>query len=995
MTDTRFKLHLLGPPSLELEGKAVHLATRKALAILAYIAVHREGASRAELASLLWPENAEDQARASLRQELSRLAGVLGDALQKPNQQVLRFDPEHIEIDLWAFQDAQRQGDAKATLERYRGVFLQGLQLREAVEFEDWQAQVQGELQQHYLNALDTLARHEEAAQHLGQALAYRRQAIAADPLAETQYLEAMRLSEQMGDRAGALRLYQTLERVLREELGVEPSPAAQAFARGTTPSAPKSVIPAPSTPLVGRNREIPEVIELLSRPDCRLVNLVGAGGIGKTRLAQGVAQQLSANQPLYWANLQGRKLIPSIAEALSLSFFGRGDMREAVLHQLRQQNAVLVLGEAEDLEETGELEALLREIPGLKLLVTSRERLHLRSEWVYEVHGLRVPEEGRVSAANPAAELFRGSALRVQPGFSPTPADWQAIGEICRLLSGLPLAIELAAAWVRLMSCEEIAQHLSQNLDLLEGSGADLPERQRSLRAVMESTLERLGPEERQALLRLAVFRGGFDLTAARSVAGATPMLLAALTDRALIQRENGAGYRMLEVIRQYLYPQAPLKAKQAHARYYHDYLTQRVERLRGGDQSGALKELDAAYDNLRTAWVWAAEHQQHQVLAEMAEGMFLLHELRGLFREGVELFAQATQVSDERTRGHILSRKGRLHYRLVEFAEALEHLEQATRIARAHQESNEIAFCLNNLGLVELGLGHPAEAKRYFEESLNLRKAAGSRWGAANSLYNLGLLASHVGETQAAHTYFQEALDIFRSLGDLRGTGLALIGLGQAWASQGQYAVARELLRQALSYGQQLGDRFTEANAGLGLGTVAGIEFRNEECRQRLQESLEAAYQTGDQIIIGRALTSMGRLAIRDGEYQRAIKIQRQALECFQNSHYRWGEALAYNHLGRSYIRIGETSEGQAHYRLALQEALGLQAAPMALRALAGLAPFAKDALAQQIYTLVLHHPSTDHWVREEVRRTVGHKLESPQDGLEVVARAVLQTL
>ena len=137
MTDTRFKLHLLGPPSLELEGKAVHLATRKALAILAYIAVHREGASRAELASLLWPENAEDQARASLRQELSRLAGVLGDALQKPNQQVLRFDPEHIEIDLWAFQDAQRQGDAKATLERYRGVFLQGLQLREAVEFED------------------------------------------------------------------------------------------------------------------------------------------------------------------------------------------------------------------------------------------------------------------------------------------------------------------------------------------------------------------------------------------------------------------------------------------------------------------------------------------------------------------------------------------------------------------------------------------------------------------------------------------------------------------------------------------------------------------------------------------------------------------------------------------------------------------------------------------------------------------------------------------
>ncbi len=702
MEQPTLRLLLLGPPRLEQGEQPLHLATRKALALLAFVAVERSGASRSQLAHLLWPENAEEQARASLRQELSRLGQSLGNVLQKPSQQLLRLDPAGIQVDLWDFWDAIRSGQHHKALELYRGSFLQGLQLRETAAFESWQEQIRLETQQQYLQSLSALATAFEQAGNLAGALALRRQAIAADPLAEHHYLEAMRLSERLGDRAGALRLYQNLEQALTKELGLPPSPEAQALARVLTqvPSRPR--LPTPTTALVGRDTEQTEVLQLLGRSDCRLLNLVGPGGVGKTRLALAVAEQLASQTPapaVYWVALQGRPLLTSIAEGLGLPTMGQGDLGAAVVHRLREQPTWLFLDEAEGLSTPAELEHLLRESPSTKLLLTSRERFRLQSEWIYEVKGLEYPEEDRFIQRSQAAELFRRCAQRVAPHFRPSPEDWAAIAQICRLLSGLPLGLELAAALVRVMSCREIAQSLEQGLGLLEDTLADLPARHASLRTVLESSLAQLTPAQRQTLQALAVFEGSFDLEAAQAIANATLPALTTLLDRALLQKTPD-GYRILTVIRQHLLPRIPDATRLAHARYFAELLKTHEQGLRGGSQGEALPMFIRQYPNLKAAWNWALAHGHEELALEMIDGLFLLFELWGWFAEGEALMSRVVTSPHRTLQSLALCRQGRFLYHLGDSAGSQKAIEQSLSLGQGVVDGRSVQVSPNGFG-------------------------------------------------------------------------------------------------------------------------------------------------------------------------------------------------------------------------------------------------------------------------------------------------------
>nr|HMQ55534.1 helix-turn-helix domain-containing protein [Anaerolineae bacterium] len=343
-------------------------------------------------------------------------------------------------------------------------------------------------------------------------------------------------------ERVTFLKIARTELRVdrLAEVSAAEPAGSVLAG----SPASLTSSLPTPPTPLVGREPELATIARLLQDGQCRLLTLVGPGGVGKTRLALEIAanQQLALANGVYFVSLAGvgaaKFVIPAIADGLGLTFAGPADPKTQLFNYLRDKQLLLIIDNFEHLlaaeEATADLPDMLQVAPRLKLLITSRERLHLQGEWIFEVQGLPLPPDEQVEnvEAYSAVTLFTHSARRLQPDFNLTAETKPAVVRICRLLAGLPLGLELAAAWVRTLSCQEIAQEIERGLDFLAASTRDMPERHRSIKAVFDHSWKLLSAAEQRVLRQLSVFRGGFRREAAEAVAGATLPILAILLD-------------------------------------------------------------------------------------------------------------------------------------------------------------------------------------------------------------------------------------------------------------------------------------------------------------------------------------------------------------------------------------------------------------------------------------------------------------------------------
>ena len=315
--------------------------------------------------------------------------------------------------------------------------------------------------------------------------------------------------------------------------------PPSSGVADSAPPAGPDWNLPAPATRLVGREAELAALAQLLDDPTCRLLSLVGPGGIGKTRLAIEAACDLWQRfaDGVFFASLAGTSssefMVPAIAQAVALNFAGPADPRVQLANYLRNKQVLLLLDNLEHLLEGVDLLVeMLEETPGVKLLVTSRERLELQAEWVFEVQGLPVPAEDEVERLEKysAVQLFLQRTRQAQVAFELSTEDRAHVARICRLVEGMPLAIELAAAWVPVLSCAEIADEIARSIDFLTTTMRDVPERQRSIRAVFDHSWHLLSEEEQQVLRPMSIFRGGFTRQAAEAVAGAGLPLLSAL---------------------------------------------------------------------------------------------------------------------------------------------------------------------------------------------------------------------------------------------------------------------------------------------------------------------------------------------------------------------------------------------------------------------------------------------------------------------------------
>jgi predicted ATPase len=402
----------------------------------------------------------------------------------------------------------------------------------------------------------------------------------------------------------------------------------------------PEHKLPALPTSLVGRHDELTEIARLLAQPACRLLTLVGPGGIGKTRLALEVTRLHHDDFPdgacfVPLQPLNSREFIVSaMAASLQLPFSPNGDWLEQLLEYLREKSLLLVADNFEHLLDAVHLLSdILIHAPLVKILTTSRERLNLIEEWVYEVGGLSFPtsESGTDIETYGAVQLFVQNARRVHNSFVLTHARKTAVSRICRLVGGMPLGIELSSAWVRVLPCEVIADEIQRSLDILETPARNILPRHRNMRAAFEPTWDRLSEEEQCVFKKLSVFRGGFTREAAEFVTGASLRILSTLVDKSLLRISENGRYHIHELLRQYgeeqldASPQLREYILDLHCDYYMAFLGQReLEIVFLGQQPEAIEKITLELDNVRIAWRRAVEQGCIEEIAQAAEGLW-----------------------------------------------------------------------------------------------------------------------------------------------------------------------------------------------------------------------------------------------------------------------------------------------------------------------------------------------------------------------------------
>lgn len=889
---TSLRLTLLGETRLELGGERLALPT-KPLALLCYLAVARRRVSREALLELFWEAPSGEDASANLRVALSKLRKALGEHLEIEREAVALRPEAPLWLDSARFAELARSpGGEDAALEEaaalYRGEFMADFRVPDAPRFEEWQALERERLHQLALGCFAALSERALARGDQAAALEHALRLLALEPWREGAHRQLMRLYARRGEHAAAIRQYESCRAVLAAELDVAPSRATRALFERVLAARdrPQPPLPLPSAPLVGRERELEALLAQLAKPECRLLAIVGPGGVGKTRLALELArrQQNAFLEGVRWvplANARGQgPLLDALAAGLDLTPSG-GDLEAQVAAALAPKEALLVLDGFEQLLAEGSalLARLLEAAPEVRLLVTSRERLPLQRAWVLPLAGLEhpAPGAGALRAADcAAARLFRQSAERAGAALGQDAAEREAVLRICQLVGGLPLALELAGAGTWRSSAREIAAALERGLGELASDALDLPERHRSVRAVLEHAWGQLSATEARLMEALSVFAGGFGAELAAEVTGAGAALLEALQRKSLLQRA-GARYDLHPLVHDFARarlgaePERLAALRARHARALLEPTRNALRHFWSEDQASWLARLAAEQANLREALGWAREHDPAFGLG-LAKRLWQFWLQWGQFAEGRAWLAAMLDATDPEAqrpeRAEALNGAASLAFVQGDYPAARDLYRESLELSEAMGDEESVAIVLNNLANVLRTQGDLGAARAHYQRSLALREKLGLRRGVASSLSNLGLLAEREGDLAGARALYRQSLAIRRELGEAKGVAISLCNLGFVALKQGD-AEAEGLLCESLSLQLELGGKAGVADCLRGLGNLESV--RRPERAATLWGAAEALREA-----MGAQLEPAER-----ADYERALAAARARLE------------------------------------------------------------------------------------------------------------------
>jgi predicted ATPase/class 3 adenylate cyclase len=657
--------------------------------------------------------------------------------------------------------------------------------------------------------------------------------------------------------------------------------------------------LPIQPTPFIGRAHELASLEIILTRSATRLVTLTGPGGMGKTRLALAVAERQLRSERfadgVFFVALAPvgatEHIITTLANALAFPLATGGPQirtpRQQVLDYLRTKQLLLVLDNCEHLlDGVRELAtALLADAPSVRLLATSREPLHLHGEQLFPLGGLSAEAEAD------AVALFTSAVTRLQPDFSVDAQTLAEMTRICRLVSGMPLAIELAAGWVDTLSLTAIADEITQDLGVLETETANIPARHRSMRAIFDATWQRLDTVEGTVFARLAVFRGGCTRRAVQAITGATLRQLHRFVGRALLQYDPTRDrYSIHELLRQYTAeqlasdPGQEQAAHDQHATYYLSALAARERDLTGARQVEALSEIERDSENVRAAWHWAVMHGQEALLAPAAGCLSLFYEWQGRIEDGataLRLAADHAYRTPHRMApalgAVLLAYQARFTYLLGDGAAAAALLHQSQAVLDAADPRIDVPGAARALVLLQIGrcsAEHDyATARPAFEQSHALYQALGNQSGAAAALLGLGISAlSMASDYTLAQRCLEQSLVLHQALEDRLGISEVLVNLSLNARYQGRIAESEGFAREAYTLSQTIGNQRAIARAGSNLGIALSWNAKYEEGYQLLRETLAIYHDLADRQGLSTIYYRLGAVELFLGRYQDA---------------------------------------------------------------------------------------------------------------------------
>jgi predicted ATPase/DNA-binding SARP family transcriptional activator len=917
-------LHFLGTPQLYLDNSLINTERRKAIGLLAYLANERGQHSRESLSAFLWPDYEQSKAFTNLRHTLWEIQKAIGEGWLNADRNKIGLNEQaDIWLDVAQFKSLSEQSRSQKddllrisllvdSAKLYRNQFLAGFNLKDAYSFNEWILAKSEELRRDLADILNTISEDYCVLNQPEKAIPYARRLITLDPLNESSHRRLMNIYNHAGQHSAALMQYKTCEQVLREELQLDPQPETLALykiirkgelkpaqvARQKETALPKHNLPSQLSSFFGREKEQVEIMDLVSKN--RLVTLVGTGGIGKTRLSLQIAEKVvSAFKDGVWfielAPLSDPALIlNTIASVLGVREEQGRPLMATMLDWLRDKDMLFVLDNCEHLVKAcAEFAAAgLLATRGIRILASSREALGTAGERVYHVPSLEIPNpKDSISIETvtkfAAMRLFIERATQALKSFSLTNANAPGVVQICYRLDGIPLAIELAAARVKVLRVDQIAQRLDNRFRLLtSGSQAVLP-RHQTLRAMIDWSYDLLSETEQVLFRRLSAFVGGWTLEAAESVCAGERIesldvldLLDHLIDKSLIGMDEQAvepRYQMLETIRQYAREKLvdsneDEKMHDQHLSFFVQFAEYTEPMFYTPQLTEWLPRLESEHRNLQAALEWACERN-----IEASLWLAGLLERFWFFGDHVsEAYTWYSRVLNDGARAPIT--KG-------------------------------LALALYSSGCVSLNLEHLDEAQVSLELSITFWQQLGEQQRLASSLAWLAYLFLQRGESEHACAIYSENESLFRTSS---GTGPSLAWILSCWGAASAAVcqndpAAKALLDEALSLAHSLQDPLLILLAFSSLGDWAVLQGDYENALRYFQESLVWRRQLGTQWIIAAGLRQVANEMCLRGDYQQAEPLYSEALAMARSSGDQHSEAFISQALGEVEIHRG----------------------------------------------------------------------------------------